>query len=127
MNVKVKAEPAGGGIEWTIDGKKPKDSVHSFGHKTGAQTLNFHLDDRTGLGLKFDEDPIWVHESDGHQCPPAGIDTDQLKVSSVAPGKLSIHNRNDGPARTLHYQLNFVDGSGAAQRVDPVIKNGGTN
>ena len=125
MNVKVKAERSGDGIEWTIDGKKPKASVHSFGRKTGPHVLHFHLDDRTDLGLRFDEDPIWAHENDEQQCPPPGINTDQLQVSSVAPGKLSLHNRNDGPPRTLHYQLNFVDESGAARQVDPVIKNGG--
>jgi len=124
MNVKVEAELADGGIEWTIDGKSPKAAVHSFGRKSGPQDLHFNLDDRTGLGLRFDDDPIWVHENEG-QCPPAGINTDQIQVSSVTPGKLTIHNQNDGAARTLHYQLNFLDGSGASVRVDPVIKNGG--
>ena len=68
MNVKVEAEQIGEGIEWTIDGKSPLASVHSFGRKTGPQELNFHLNDKTGLGLRFDEDPIWVHETEEQQC-----------------------------------------------------------
>ena len=126
MNVKVEAEQIGEGIEWTIDGKSPLASVHSFGRKTGPQELNFHLNDKTGLGLRFDEDPIWVHETEEQQCPPPGISTDQIQVSSVGTGKLTIQNQNDGAPRTLHYQLNFIDGSGARRRVDPVIKNGGS-
>ena len=38
----------------------------------------------------------------------------------------TIQNQNDGAPRTLHYQLNFIDGSGARRWVDPVIKNGGS-
>ncbi|MFL6737447.1 MAG: hypothetical protein ACJ8F4_10370 [Sphingomonas sp.] len=126
MNVKVEADRIAGGLEWAIDGKSPKAAVHSFGPKTGPQELHFHLDDRTGLGLQFDGDPIWVHENEEQQCPPAGINTDQIVVSSVTPGKLTVRNQNDGGPRTLHYQLNFVDQSGNKIQVDPVIKNGGS-
>ncbi|HVU30452.1 MAG TPA: hypothetical protein VHE36_08640 [Sphingomicrobium sp.] len=126
MNVKVRAEKTDGGIEWTIDGKNPKAAVHSFGRKSGPQQIHFGLDDATDLGLRFDEDPIWVHENDQEQCPPAGISTDQIEVISVNQKQLIVRNRNDGPARTLHYQLNLIDASGTTAQVDPVIKNGGS-
>lgn len=126
MDVKVRAEPNATGVEWTIDGKKPKESVIAVGHKSGPTDLDFKLDDQTRLGLRFNvADPIWVLETEEDRCPSGGIATDQISVNSCDPKRLSIANANSGAARTLHYQLNFVDQSGNTVRVDPVIKNGG--
>jgi hypothetical protein len=127
MDVKVRAESVDGRVEWTIDGKKPHKSVISCPRKSGPHTVNFHLDDETGLGLSFQNDALWVHENEAGQCPPGtGILTDQISISSVKPGKLTISNSNEGAPRTLQYQLNFVDANGASVSVDPCIKNGGS-
>jgi hypothetical protein len=127
MDVKVRAESVGENIEWTIDGKKPHQSIISCPPKSGSHTVNFHLDDQTGRGLAFQEDALWIHENESGECPPhSGILTDQISISSIKPGKLTISNSNDGAPRTLQYQLNFVDANGASCSVDPCIKNGGS-
>lgn len=127
MDVKVRAESVDGEIKWTIDGKKPHESVISCPRMTGAHTVNFHLDDQTDAGLSFSEDAFWVHENDAGECPPgSGVLTDQISISSVKPQKLTISNSNDGAPRTLQYQLNFIDAKGASRSVDPCIKNGGS-
>jgi len=127
MDVKVRAELLNGKIDWSIDGQKPHKSVLDCPRKSGAHTINFHLDDATGSGLQFSEDPFWVHENENGDCPEqAGINSDQLSVSAVKSGKLTISNANTGAPRTLQYQLNFVDSNGAVQSVDPCIKNGGS-
>lgn len=127
MDVKVRAELQDGQIAWSIDGKKPHQSVLDCPSKSGAHTINFHLDDATGSGLQFSEDPFWVHENDTGDCPPqSGVNSDQIAVSAVKSGKLSISNANQGAPRTLQYQLNFIDSAGRPQTVDPCIKNGGS-
>ena len=126
MDVKVKAETTSTGTSWTIDGKKPRESVIAIGAKSGPHTLDFKLNDQTNLGLRFNTcDPIWVHETEDDECPGAGISTDQICVASCDNKRLSITDANSGIARTLHYQLNFLDTKGNAVTVDPVIKNGG--
>jgi hypothetical protein len=126
MDVKVVAEGGAGDVRWTIDGKHPREAVIVAGHKTGPQSLDFKLFDRTQMGLRFnDADPIWVHETEDDQCPTGGIQSDQITVSDCEGRRLTIANANSGSPRTLHYQLNFVDGDGRAVSVDPVIKNGG--
>ena len=126
MDVKVKAETVSTGTSWTIDGKKPQQSVISIGAKTGSHTLDFKLNDQTDRELRFNtSDPIWVHETEDDVCPKAGISTDQVCVASCDNKRLTITDENSGIARTLHYQLNFLDTDGNAVSVDPVIKNGG--
>jgi len=125
MDVKVKAERIDGQIKWTIDDKEPKKSVIDLPKGSGRHTLDFHLDDKTGSGLSFAENPIWVHETEGGECPDEGIKTDQIRVEAIKAKKLSISNENAGPGRTLQYQLNFVDEAGVLCTVDPAIRNGG--
>jgi len=127
MDVKVRAELVDGKIDWSIDSKRPHESVLSFPRRSGPHTINFHLDDATGKGLQFHEDPLWIHENEAGECPAqTGIGTDQIGVKSVKSGKLTISNTNEGPPRTLQYQLNFVDSNGVPCSVDPCIKNGGS-
>jgi hypothetical protein len=126
MDVKVTANPSVGGTDWAIDDKPPKHSVIVFGNQAGQQEIKFKLNDHTKRGWRFNRaDPIWVHETEADICPGAGIDTDQIKVASCGDKQLVIGNANSGDPRTLHYQLNFVDRTGAHEGVDPVIKNGG--
>ncbi len=127
MDVKVRAEIVNGAVEWTIDGKKPHHSVIELQNKSGKHGLDFHLIDETRRGFGFvTADPIWVHVNEAGQCPPQGIATDQISVTSCQPKKLSIDDKNSGDPCTLHYQLNFVDSEGNGSAVDPAIKNGGS-
>src|SRR6476660_6665748 len=128
MDVTVRADLVDGGIAWTIDGKKPRMSVLNCPSRTGPHEIRFKLDDNTSSGLQFVQgDAFWVHENEAGKCPPTtGIGTDQVSISSVKPGKLTILNANEGLPRTLQYQLNFIDAEGVTCSVDPCIKNGGS-
>ena len=126
MDVKVKATLVADNVEWTIDGKKPKQSVLTVAPKSGAVKMDFKLNDHSGRDLRFDtSDPIWILETEQDMCPGPGSTSDQISVAECDNKRLSIVNANSGAARTLHYQLNFVDGDGAPEVVDPIIKNGG--
>lgn len=125
MDVKVTAEQVCGQVEWTINGKKPKKSVIELPKGSGRHTLDFHLVDRTDLGLRFAEDAIWVHENAQGECPGAGINSCQIQVASLKPRKLSIWNENSGAPCSLQYQLNFVSECGDRFDLDPTIRNGG--
>jgi hypothetical protein len=126
MDVKVTANgEAGAGIDWDIDGKKPHESKIHFGKGTGAHTVKFKLHDASGRDLRFDTaNPIWDHVSET-DCPPKGAKSGQIEVVDCDDRRLTIRNKNSGNACTLHYQLNFVDGGGSAEPVDPIFHNGG--
>lgn len=128
MEVTVRADLVDGAIASTIDGKKPHKSVLNCPARTGPHEIRFKLDDNSSSGLQFaPRDAFWVHENEAGECPPAtGLSTDQISISSVKPGKLTISNANEGLPRTLQYQLNFVDAKGVTCFVDPCIKNGGS-
>ena len=126
-DVKVRANLGSGGIEWDIDGVRPNASQVDFKRKSGAHEVEFEFDDKTRSGLRFDcSSPFWVDENTSGSCPPPGLHTDQIEVMSCKPDKLTVVNRNEGFARMLHYQLNFVDGAGHRIHVDPEFKNGGS-
>lgn len=125
MDVKVRAEEVGGIVQWTIDGRKPKESEIHLPPRSGKHTLDFHLDDRTSKGLRFAPDAIWVHENETGVCPPEGVASNQISIASIKPKKLSIIDENKGAPCTLQYQLNFEDNAGVRFDVDPVIRNGG--
>jgi hypothetical protein len=126
MDVKVKAEKSGdGSIAWTIDGKRPKDSVIDVGKKSPPTELDFKLTDKAKAGLRFDcARPFDVDENANGDCPPDGIHTREIAVLECSRHKLKILDRNINEC-TLHYQLNFVDGAGKQHVVDPEIRNGG--
>lgn len=124
MNIHVKARPEAGGIEWDVDFKGPPDRgkvTIDLPAESGGHDIVFHLVATQGLDISFNEsDPIWV--SEGQQCPPSsGINSTQISVSEIKDKKLTIHDKNNGPAVNLVYQLNFV----GAPPCDPVIRNGG--
>ena len=125
MDVKVTANEGGGaGVDWDLDGKKPHESRIDFEKGSGPHTVKFKLFDRTGRNLRFDAaKPIWDHVSDT-ECPSPGSASGQIDVLDCSDRELTVSNKNSA-ACTLHYQLNFVDGAGAAQEVDPMFKNGG--
>ena len=124
--VKVRAIVDGtGGIDFEVDGLKAKHAKMNLPKDSGPHSIEFQLQDHTGLGLQFDTgDPIWVDE-DG-PCPPRqGLNSDQLTVSSINARKLDTVNDNTGRPRELRYQLNFVASDGSRAECDPVIQNGG--
>jgi hypothetical protein len=126
MDIKVTANgPGANGIDWDIDGKKPHESKIDFDKGSGPHKIKFRLDDRTSRDLRFDAaNPIWDHKSEA-ECPPAGSNSDQIEIIDCTDTQLTVVNKNSGEACTLHYQLNFRDGVGSAEPVDPIFKNGG--
>ena len=126
MDVKVTASGGqGSGLDWDIDGKKPHESSIKFEKDTGPHEVKFKLKDSSGRDLRFDPaGPIWSHKHET-DCPPHGAESDQIEIVKCTDKELTITNKNSGDACTLHYQLNFVDGRGGAEPVDPVFKNGG--
>lgn len=67
-------------------------------------------------------DPLFASEV---ACPPPAprIDTDQIvNVALDSSGTvLEFRNKNSGPGRDIHYQLNFSSGA----PYDPMFRNGG--
>lgn len=123
----AKASREGKATEWKLGFDNPPEQSKArveLAAKSGEHEIVFHLVATQGLDISFDkDDPIWVQE--GTQCPPGkGIKTDQISVDSCTHNLLRISDRNDGPARILTYQLNFVGAD--AEPLDPEIKNGGT-
>jgi hypothetical protein len=114
-----------GTIDFDIDGIKPQQARLKLDKGSGQHDIGFMLQDHTGKGLQFDtSDPIWVDED--APCPPTpGVTTDQLAVTGCTGNTLSTSNANEGRARELRYQLNFIASDGSRQACDPIIDNGG--
>ena len=127
-NVKVEASPGDQGlINWEIDGQKAKNSKIEFAKGENDVAVEFKLQDMTNRKLRFDkESPIWVHEDEVGQCPPAGATDAQIEVVSCDDNTLKLVNKNAKEC-TLRYQLNFVDKSNKGETCDPEFKNGGPN
>ena len=124
--VKVRAlDDGAGGIDFEVDGAKAKQAVLKLDKGAGAHNLRFDLHDNSDRGLRFDAgDPIWVAEDS--DCPPAaGINSDQIAVTSIEDRSLEATNLNSGRPRDLRYQLNFVTSDGSRAECDPIISNGG--
>ena len=128
MDVKVTASGGSSGpIDWEIDGKKAKDSSIFFEKGSGPHTVKFKLDDKTGRDLRFDDgSPFWAHINEAGECPPKDATNSQTGVVKCTDKELTVSNANSGNPCTIRSQLNFVDGAGNPQSVDPDFKNGGT-
>lgn len=124
-SIRVKATIEAGTVEFEVDGVKAKHGRLKLPKDSGEHRIDFKLDDHSTKGLRFDlDDPIWVGED--CPCPPApGIHSDQITVVGCQAEKLSTLNANNGRARELRYQLNFLAGDGSSLNCDPVIENGG--
>jgi len=89
-----------------------------------ATSIHFHLHDRTGQSLRFDEDdPIWVKRS---ECPCESSEDPEIPRDGidVHPKLLKITDRNSEECE-LHYNLRFKDRDGGLAEYDPSIRNGG--
>jgi hypothetical protein len=127
VKLEVVATKTATGIEWEIDGKKPKLAQLDLPKDSGSYEIKFDLDDNTGDELRFDcSYPIWVAENTNGRCPGPGIGTDQIEVLDCETDSLIVFDKNDNKGeRILHYQLNFKNAAGDRLQVDPEIKNGG--
>ncbi|HXH53148.1 MAG TPA: hypothetical protein VNH53_06945 [Sphingomicrobium sp.] len=97
--------------------------------------IQFHLNDRTGLNLRFcgaghgnPGDAFWV---DSTGCPTQPSTDPQTPVSDfhVTPSQLTVVDRNSGEPCTLHFVLRFTGDptpeDGPIYEYDPEIRNGG--
>jgi len=127
-SVKVEARTDGGGpIDWEIDGKKAKESKIEFDKGDADVTVEFMLQDKTNRKLRFHpESPIWIHENEAGQCPPAGAKDAQIEVVGCDDKKLTLVNKNAKEC-ILRYQLNFVDDANNGEACDPEFRNGGSH
>lgn len=125
-NVKIRAFiDASGAVDFEVDGVTAKHAKLKLDKGSGQHAIEFRLQDHTGRNLQFDTaDPIWIDED--APCPPtSGLSTDQLSIAGCTPIALSTVNTNDGRARELRYQLNFIGEDGTRETCDPIIENGG--
>jgi hypothetical protein len=124
-DVEFTARVEGGTVVWDCpDGKPAKEHKTHVDKGAPPEKIDFRLKDKTGLGLAFDSvSPIHAWEQEG--CPPSGLETDQIEVKDCKSGRLTIVDRNTGPERTIHYQLNVVAQDGSSHHCDPIIQNGG--
>src|SRR5689334_24719076 len=72
--------------------------------------IHYHLNDKTGRGLRFTDDDlgaIWVKRS---ECPISQCSDNQIPEDQIqqAPKLLKVFDVNS-EACTLHYRLRFVD------------------
>jgi hypothetical protein len=125
LKIEFTARNQGGAVVWDgPDGQPAKGHrIHvPKGHP--EHEIEFTINDKTGLGLGFDEhNAFHVWENEG--CPPPGIATDQIELVQASGDKVRILNRNSGPARTLQYQLNVIGKDGQNWPCDPIIDNDG--
>jgi hypothetical protein len=89
--------------------------------------ITFSLQDNTTKQIQFNvAKPIFVKEGKNDPCP-SRKGSNQIKPDSCTSDVLVITNWNYGKARSLRYQLNFVDpaGSDIDPPYDPIMDNGG--
>lgn len=130
LRVWVRARDVGGQIEFDVDDNNNpppgKKKPFLFGPGTGQHEIVFHLIDN-GVQIEFNQqDPIWTE--DNVNCGNlTGRNSGQIFPTDARANRLTVLNMNDGPARLVRYQLNFlysVDNS-PAPACDPAILNGG--
>lgn len=114
---------------------KSKDTYPDvdLGKGSGAHTFKFAItNDKTGLGIKFSDDPLWIGR--GTQPSGPGIDPQIETPAGNGTPVLTFVDKNSLPDAlhpapvVLKYQLNFVDKDNKkVTEIDPEITNGGTN
>jgi hypothetical protein len=120
--------------EWCVDSSpssnpKKKQKPIILADDSGGHEIEFHLHNPPA-GWEFDiGDPIWT--ADNVNCGSLSNKTKSDQIKDVRPQAtlLTIFDENDGDARLVRYQLNFVNkGSGPVPPAcDPAILNGGKN
>jgi hypothetical protein len=88
--------------------------------------IHFHLDDDTGLHLKFvpdNKDVMWV---DRNGCPESQTWDQEIPIGQIDPSPmlLKVYDKNQEECE-LHYRLRFQPDP-EKYSYDPEIKNGGS-
>jgi hypothetical protein len=123
-DVEFTARIDNGAVVWEVDGKAAKDHKTHVDKGASPEEIEFKLNDKTKLGLRFDcSRPLQLWEQQG--CPPVGLDSDQIEVIACSRDKVTVLDLNTGPERSLQYQLNVVGKDGKEHHCDPIITNGG--
>lgn len=127
-NVKFTAKLDAGAVVWEADAKPAKHHETKIDKGAPPEEIEFRIkSDASVQNLKLKVDlgnPFQVAPDNG-QCPPAGIDTDQIEVLSSDSEGVTIRDLNTGDEQTLRYQINVVDKDGQSHPCDPIIRNGG--
>ncbi len=135
--VDVYAEPKTGSIDFSLkwrfaddhpDDTNPEPIIIPKKNKGDLGTMiQFHLHDRTGMGLAFDPvDPFWVSRT---TCPQDWSEDSEIPADRIRPHNklLTVCDLNE-VACDLNFSLNFEDRDGnRLPPYDPQIKNGGTS
>ncbi len=102
------------GQDNVLDMKKAKKKFRIF----------YHLDDNSGLGLRFQKDKkdaLWVQQG---ACPKSECHHQEFKAVGVSAEELEVKNENT-VAQRYSYTLRFEDREGRAVDFDPVVINNG--
>ena len=110
------------GTRVDIDGDKGRVRLPP---KAPARTFQFHVNDTTGLNVRFNA--LAVHESE--DCPNEGVfATDQIVDVAIGGQNASFRDLNSNGPRVLAYSWLFsCDDPEQRPDFDPVIENGGGN
>lgn len=124
MHLRITASLVRGKPDFKIDGKKPEDSSIKFREKSGKTEVEFKLDDKTDMDLRFDcRGPFWDAKNCKSNCPNDGDTSDQTEVLECKSDKLTVLNKNSEEC-TVKYKMYFTDRHGGRHCVDPEWKNG---
>jgi len=125
-------------VDFTIESglKNPQNGYLVFNKKKDAMRksdfylIEFTLDDDSGLGLRFEPNPVdafWVAMGDNvspPHCPQsASYDSTVYVVSDPASGDKLIVRNDDDVLQFFRFSLGFVDSTGAQHRFDPIAQN----
>ena len=144
FKVTVVAKPGTGvdPIDFSMDSTLKKEERLLFNKtKDNMKTsdyylIEFGLDDRTGLGLQFDPNPMdafWVAMGDDTTpppCPHAASYSPQIYAICDDPNGRSLTIRNDDDTiQYFAFSLGFIDQRAHPYRYDPIgqNQNGGTS
>lgn len=128
QKVEFIASVENGTVVWSgPDGKPAKDHKLKIGQGAPLDQIEIRIkSDKSAkdLGLCIDtRGPFQVAQDNG-QCPPQGINTDQIEFVSCDSDSVTISNKNS-TACTLRYQVNVLDKDGNQCPCDPIIQNDG--
>ena len=128
QKIEFTASVQDGAVVWSgPDGKPAKDHKVAIAHGAPLDQIEIRIkSDKSAkdLGLCIDTSAPFQVAQDNGQCPPQGINTDQIELVGCDSDSVTISNKNSY-ACTLRYQVNVVDKDGNPCPCDPIIQNGG--
>jgi hypothetical protein len=120
MAVQLTATLEGGRV--VIDGDKGRTRLP---HKAPATTFQFHLNDTTGMNVRFSS----LSAQEIEDCPADGVfETSQIIDIGIGDRNASFKDVNKGDPCVLAYSWFFTcDDPEQRPAFDPIIENGGGN